>query len=367
MIDIFAINIQTGVLFCRQLARNRGMSLCFILEGGNVMARKRRIYGGLILSMLGIVFTIFVSDICWTADAKAPKYPAKSIDAVVPFAPGAGTDLMGRVVAEALAKKWKYPVNVVNKPGGNTIIGTNEVMRAAPDGYTILIDSPGSSSMQVDMKDLPYKVEQRTLILRAAASPMAFIVPQSSPWKTLKDVVDAAKKDPGSLTWTSLGGTSGVDLLMRQFFAASGIDVLKTKMVTYPGASPACNSVAGGHVQFGAATAGTILPLVTGGNARCIAVTSTERLKDLPQVATTSQQGFPSVNTQYWIGFSGPLGLPEHVVKAWTEAVTEVLRNQEVITKLTRITSIPALLGPEDFKRFISEESRMVKELIGVR
>ena len=166
----------------------------------------------------GLMLMVRVSHVCWAADSKIPKYPAKSMDTVVPFAPGAGTDLMGRVMAEGLSKKWKHPINVVNKPGGNTIIGTNEVMRASPDGYTLLIDSPGSSSMQVGMKDLPYKVEQRTFIVRAAASPMAFIVPQNSVWKSLKDVVEAAKKDPGSLTWTSLGGTSGVDLVMRQFF-----------------------------------------------------------------------------------------------------------------------------------------------------
>jgi tripartite-type tricarboxylate transporter receptor subunit TctC len=315
----------------------------------------------------GLMLMVWVSHDCWAADAKIPKYPAKSIDAVVPFAPGAGTDLMGRVMAEGLSKKWKYPINVVNKPGGNTIIGTNEVMRASPDGYTLLVDSPGSSSMQVGMKDLPYKVEQRTLIVRAAASPMAFIVPQNSPWRNLKDVVEAAKKDPGSLTWTSLGGTSGVDLVMRQFFAAAGIDVPRTKMVTFPGASPACNSVAGGHVQMGAATAGTILPLVNGGNARCIAVTSPERLKELPDVATTAQQGLPSVNTQFWIGFSGPPGLPDYVIKAWSEAVFEVLKSPDVIAKLTRITSFPAFLGPEEFKKFIMEESGMVNELMGVK
>jgi tripartite-type tricarboxylate transporter receptor subunit TctC len=335
-------------------------------KGGGIMTRKRfsiKVFW----IITGLMLMVWGSHVCWAADAKTPKYPAKTIDTVVPFAPGAGTDLMGRVMAEGLSKKWKYPINVVNKPGGNTIIGSNEVMRASPDGYTLLVDSPGSSSMQVGMKDLPYKVEQRTFIVRAAASPMAFIVPQNSPWKTLKDVAEAAKKDPGSLTWTSLGGTSGVDLVMRQFFAASGIDVPKTKMVTFPGASPACNSVAGGHVQMGAATAGTILPLVSGGNARCIAVTSPERLNDLPAVATTGQQGFPSVNTQYWIGFSGPSGLPDYVIKAWTEAVAEVLKSPEVITKLTRVTSVPAFLGADEFKKFIMEESRTVNELMGVK
>ncbi len=334
-------------------------------EGGKTMRKKSSIsksfrtfvYGALCLFLL-------VCSVSRAAEVKTSKYPTKGIDAIVPFAPGAGTDLMGRVVAEALSKRWKSPVTVVNKPGGNTIIGVNDVMRAASDGYTILIDSPGSSSMQVGMKDLPYKVEARSFLVRAAASPMAFIVPQNSPWKNLKDVVEAAKKDPGSLTWTSLGGTSGVDLLMRQFFAATGVDVPKTKMVTFPGASPACNAVAGGHVQLGAATAGTILPLVGGGNARCLAVTSPERLKELPDVATTAQQGYRTVDTVYWIGFSGPPGLPGDVIKVWVEAVSTVLKDSDVRAKLARVTSVPAFLGPEEFKKFVFGESELVKKLI---
>ena len=313
--------------------------------------------------MLGICCLVMAAP--GSAAAGTAKYPTKGIDVIVPFAPGAGTDLMGRVVAEALSRKWGVPVNVVNKPGGNTIIGVNEVMRAAHDGYTLLVDSPGSSSMQVDMKDLPYKVEDRTFVGRAAASPMAFIVPANSPWKDLKAVVEAAKKDPGALTWTSLGGTSGVDLVMRQFFKAAGIDVSKAKMVTYPGAAPATNAVAGGHVQLGAATAGTILALVRGGNARCIGVTSTEKMNDLPDVSTTGQQGFPAVNAVFWVGFSGPAGLPANIVSVWSDAMSEVLKDREVAAKLTRVTSVPAFLGPEDFKKFILEESRVVKELMG--
>jgi tripartite-type tricarboxylate transporter receptor subunit TctC len=322
-----------------------------------------KVFRSMVYAVLGIFLVI--SSVGWGAEVKAPKYPAKSIDAVVPFAPGAGTDLMGRVMAEAVSKKWGYPVTVVNKPGGHTIIGANEVMRAAADGYTILVDTLGSSSMQFGTKDLPYKVEERTFMARAAASPMAFVVPYNSPWKTLKDLAEAAKKDPGSLTWTSLGGTSGTDLAMRQFFAAAGIDVPKTKMVTFPGAGPATNAVAGGHVQFSAATGGTILPLVASKNLQCIGVTSSERLKDLPDVPTTPQQGFPSVNAVFWIGFSGPRGLPAHVVRAWAETVSTVLKDPEVIAKLDRITSVAAFLGPEEFKKFVLDEARVIKELIG--
>ena len=318
--------------------------------------------------LLGIICGFLtVASLGLLGNAQAAAYPAKGIDVIVPFAPGAGTDLMGRVVAEGLAKKWKYPVSVVNKPGGNTIIGTAEVMRSKPDGYTLLVDSPGSSSMQVGMTDLPYKVEDRVFVARAATSPMALVVPQNSPWKSLKDVAEAAKRDPAGLSWTSLGGTSGVDLVMRQFFAAAGIDVAKAKMVTYPGAAPAINAVAGGHVQFGAATAGAVLPLVGGGNMRAIAVTSPERVKDLPDVATTGQQGFGAVNVVYWIGFSGPPGLPAQIVRAWAEAIPEVLKDPDVLAKLARVTSGPAFLGPEEFKQFIQSEARAVQELTGTK
>jgi tripartite-type tricarboxylate transporter receptor subunit TctC len=335
-------------------------------KGEKVMCKKSlisKLFWTIACGTLGLLLVI--SSVSWAAEVKTSKYPAKGIDVVVPFAPGAGTDLMGRVVAEALSKKWGYPVTIVNKPGGNTIIGTSEVMRAAPDGYTILVDTLGSSSMQFDMKDIPYKVGERIFMARAAASPMAFVVPYSSPWKTLKDLAEAAKKDPGSLTWTSLGGTSGTDLAMRQFFAAAGIDVPKTKMVTFPGAGPACNAVAGGHVQFSAATGGTILPLVASKNLQCVGVTSSERLKDLPDVPTTTQQGFPSVNAVFWIGFSGPPRLPPHVVKAWAETVSTVLKDPEVLTKLARITSVAAFLGPDEFKKFVLDEARVIKELIG--
>jgi tripartite-type tricarboxylate transporter receptor subunit TctC len=332
------------------------------------MDEKLRIQKGFrVAAWVTLGLLLVVCNIGWSAETKTPKYPAKGIELIVPFAPGAGTDLMGRVMAEGLSKKWGYPVTVINKPGGNTVIGTNEVMRAAPDGYSILVDTLGSSSMQMGEKDLPYKVEQRTFMVKAAASPMAFVVPYNSPWKTLKDVVEAAKKDPGSLTWTSLGGTSGTDLVIRQFFGATAIDVPKTKMVTFPGAGPATNAVAGGHVQLGAATAGTVLALVSSNNLRCIGVTSTERMKELPDVATTAQQGYPTVNTQFWIGFSGPPGLPAYVVKAWTETVSAALKEPDVITKLGRVTSAPTFLGPEEFKKFVFDEAKLIKELMGVK
>jgi tripartite-type tricarboxylate transporter receptor subunit TctC len=299
--------------------------------------------------------------------ASSLVYPAKLVEVVVPFAAGGGADLTARILVEPVSKKWKQSINVLNKPGGNCVIGTNYVVRAAADGYTILFEGGGSSSMQALMTDLPYKIEERTFLVGTNALPGVFVVPGNSPWRTLSDVVAAAKKDPGALAWASLGGASQADLQLRQFFAAAGIEVGKTRIVAFPGAAPALNAAAGGHVQLAAASANAPLPLMAGGLVRGIGITSARRLKEMPDVPTTIEQGFPSVNTVYWGGFSGPPGLPEEVVKAWDQTLKEVLSDPELVSKLEKLTIMPMYLGPNDFGKLVIEETQMVKRLLGGR
>jgi tripartite-type tricarboxylate transporter receptor subunit TctC len=294
-------------------------------------------------------------------------YPTRAVDVVIPYAAGGGTDIMIRVVTESLSKKWGQAINVINKPGGNSIIGTNSVMQSSPDGYTILGDGGGSSSMQSIMSGLPFKVEQRTFIASVAASPGVFVVPSSSPWNSLKDVADAAKKDLSKFSWASLGGASQSDLQLMQFFSAAGIDPSKTKMVVYPGAGPAVTAAAGGHVQFAVGSAGTALPLVSSKLLRVLALTSTERMKEFPKTPTAREEGFPSVDTVYWVGFSGPAGLPKDVAETWAAALKVILKDSDLISRLEKILSYPAFLGPDDFRKFVLEESQTVKKLLGTK
>lgn len=297
--------------------------------------------------------------------ANPPAYPAKPIEVVVPFAVGGGTDLMARVLAEVLSKKWGQPVNILNKPGGNTIIGTAYLMRAVPDGYTIMQDGPGSSSLQVLIPDLPYKFLERTFLARTIASGGIFVVPATSPWHTMSDVVKAAKKDPGSFTYAAYGGASSSDLQMRQFFAAAGIDVSKAKMVVFTGGGPGMNAAAGGHVQIAPGTPITALSLVNSGLIRAVGVVSPKRLKEFPNVPTMIEQGFPAVNAVQWQGFTGPPGLPAEVIRIWAQTVKEVLSDPEVVSKLEKIMAVPDYLGPDEFKKFVLEEVRLSKEFLG--
>lgn len=299
-----------------------------------------------------------------TVGIAAPSvYPAKPIEVVVPFAPGGGTDLTARILVDGLSKRWNQAVSILNKPGGTSVIGVNYVMHAAPDGYTILFDSAASSSLQVLMKDLPYKLEERTFLGGSNALPGVFVVPGNSPWQNLGDVAEAAKKDPGNFTWASAGGSTHADFLIRQFFAAAGIEVAKTKIVVFPGAGPAINAVAGGHVQFSAAGANAVPPLIDSGLIRCIGITSPRRVKALPNVPTTQEQGFPSVNTIFWGGFSGPPGLPEEVVKTWSQTLKEILSDPELVSKLEKQIIMPLILTSDDFKTFVLDEAQKVKQL----
>lgn len=296
------------------------------------------------------------------------KYPTRAIEIIVPFAPGAATDLVNRIIAAYLNRKWGVPMNVVNKPGGNTVPACLEVYRAKPDGYTLLADNNPSSSMTpIVVKDLPYKIMDRTFITMTAISPMAIIVHSPSPYKSLKDLEVEAKKDPENFTWTSLGGAGGHDFTTRQFFKAIGIDVSKTKPVMVPGGAPAVSLTAGGHVKMGLGTVSACLPAIKGGTVRPLVVTSKQRWPDLPDVPTTLELGYPTVNHHYWMGISGTPKLPSHIVEIWDEALQEMLKDPEIISKVKSIGAVPFYHNAQEMREFVMKETEEVRELWGLK
>lgn len=270
------------------------------------------------------------------------KYPTKAVELIVPFAAGGSTDLGGRVLAQQLEAKWGVPVRIINKPGGNTVPAVSEVMRAKPDGYTLLMDGPPQSSMlETVVKNLPFKVTDRTFIAIAAYTPMKFVVPYDSPFKTLKDAAEAVKKDPGTFTWTSLGGAGAQDMAFRLFFKANNIDVTKTRAIQLKGGSEAITMTAGGHVRMGVGSYSSIAAPLEAKRIRLLAVAAPERWPNLPDSPTTAEAGFPSVEVLYWIGVSGPQGLPPHVVKVWDDTMREIEKSQAFRDGLLKVGLLP--------------------------
>ena len=321
-----------------------------------------------LLSLIFILITTFMLT-GWGNQAQSqPKYPNKSIDIVVAFTPGGSSDSISRIIAAYLQNKWGVPVNVINKPGGNTVPACLEVYKAAPDGYTLLADGfPTSSMLPTVVKDLPFKVMDRTFIAILYCSPTVFFVPPSTPFKNIKDLFDEAKKNPGNFTWGSLGGVGGGDYIFRLIFRTIGVDISKTKPVMAPGGAGAVTLAAGGNILLGSSTVVAALSAIKGGMVRPIAVTSLTRWPDLPDVPTLEEAGYPELSWLYWGGISGPPGLPSYVADSLGKTIEEILKEPEIISKLKNVGCQPYYHNASKMRERVTKEIEEVKALWGVK
>jgi tripartite-type tricarboxylate transporter receptor subunit TctC len=311
-------------------------------------------YALLLISLSGLIFPVYSVD----------KYPTRPIEIVVPYSPGGATDLMGRVIANALNKKWKVPVNVVNKPGGNTLPACMDVYRAKADGYTMLADNQASSSMLENVvKDLPIKVLDRTFIAMIGVAPNVLIVPTESSYKTLNDIIAEAKKDPKTFTWTSIGGAAPQDFTIRQFFKSINVDVSQTKPIMTQGAAQCVTLTAGNHVKLGCGATSSSMPAIQAGSVRPLAITSKTRFPELANVPTTAELGYPAVDCLYWVGISGPPKLPSYIADAWDSALKELMKDSEMIANLKSVKAMPFYHDSKGTREYVIKESQEVKKL----
>ncbi|HVY20284.1 MAG TPA: tripartite tricarboxylate transporter substrate binding protein [Bauldia sp.] len=288
------------------------------------------------------------------AAAKAEGYPTHGIDIIIGFAPGGTTDLVSRIAATYLSKKWGVPINIINKPGGNSVPATLDVYNAAPDGYTLLGDAIGSASMMaVDVPNLPFKVMDRTFVNIISVNPQVIFVPKNSPINNLADLVAEAKKDPSTFTWVGAGVAS---IPLRQLLLATGVDIKQTKNISSPGAVSAAVLAASGDVKVGLSAVGPMLSPISAGLIKPIAVASKERVPSLPDVPTAIEQGFPTVMQDSWIALTGPPGLPDEVIAKWNEGIKEMDSDPEVLDKLKNLASVPHFTNSADFRAQVASE-----------
>jgi tripartite-type tricarboxylate transporter receptor subunit TctC len=317
---------------------------------------------------VGLLSVLFTAGVGSMEVGAQDKYPSRAIDIICPFAAGGSTDLITRVTAAYLNKKWGVSVNVVNKPGGNTVPACLEVYQAKADGYTLLADgNPSSSMVGIVIKTLPFKIMDRTFLGVVGQTAHVPIVAVSSPFKSLKELEAEAKKSPKSFTWTSLGGASLQDYVIRQFLKAIGVDVKETKPVMSQGGSQAVTLTAGGHVTMGSATASSALPAIQGNLVRPLAITSSKRWPDLPDVATTAELGYRTVTGVQWNGISGPPNLPAAVIEKWNEDLREMLKDPQVISTLRKIGASPFFHDAHQFRDFVLKETEEVAILWGLK
>lgn len=293
------------------------------------------------------------------------KYPTKPIELIVPFVAGASADASARIMAQFLEARWGIPVKVVNKPGGNTVPGVTEVMSARPDGTTLLLDSnPSSSMLDTVVKNLPFKVSDRTFVGMAMYTPMMFILHADSPIRTLKEAADAMRTQGETFTWTSLGGAGAQDMVFRRFAVAAGFDIGKTRPIALKGGAEAVTITAGGHVKMGVGTWAAIAAPLSAGKLRVLAVAADERWPEL-DAPTTKEAGFANVEVTLWFGISGPPHLPADIVATWDAALREAAADKAVREKLLKVGVVASYQNAHDMAARVERESQETRTLFG--
>ena len=293
------------------------------------------------------------------------QYPEKPINLIVPFPAGGGIDVPGRVIAEYVSRKWKVPVNVINKPGASGTTGTLEALTSRADGYTMLVDSGASSSIQsAFVKNLPYSLESRTFVALGLALPMGYIVKADSPYRTLKDIEAAVKKNPANFIWATAAPSTVLNLSLSQFFKGIGVPLETTKRVVMSGCPAVAQGIAGGHVEFGACAINSALPLIEAGKLRAIAILMPTRVADLPDVPTTAEQGYPHLMATAWVGISAPSGLPPAIVEKWQKTLAEAAQDPAFKEAASKVGTVPLFAPTEKFRPFVLNEAMEAKKAL---
>ncbi|WKK17397.1 tripartite tricarboxylate transporter substrate binding protein [Achromobacter insolitus] len=286
--------------------------------------------------------------------AAAQSWPAQPIRWIVPYPAGGGTDVVARTVASGLEKPLGQTIVVENRPGAATIIGATAIAQAEANGYMVGTADSGTLAFNPSLyAKLSYDPSKFTYIGGIAKFPLLLAVNVNSPFKTVDDVLQAAKKEPGKLSAASAGAGSPHHLALELFKQRTNANVLH---VPYKGAAPAVQDLLGGQVDLMFIDLAAGLPNVKAGKLRVLAAATPERVAALPDVPTMAEQGVPNFTAYAWQGLVGPAGLPEPVVKKLAADLEATLKSPAVSQKILDMGVIPMPLSSQEFKAYAEQE-----------
>lgn len=290
------------------------------------------------------------------AGAASAQYPAKPLTIIVPGPPGGSGDIVTRIVAKELADSFRQPVIVDNRPGASGVIGTQALMHAAPDGYTLMMGNTGPNAINYSLiRKLPYKPQDFTAITDVLLFPNVLAVRSDSPFTSVAALVSAAKASPGKLTFASSGIGQTTHLSGELFSQSTGAKILH---VPYKGANLGLQAVMSGEVDFMFDNFPSLQSQIAGGRLRALAVTSKERSARLPDVPTMSEAGIPGFEITGWFGLVGPAGLPSDVRDRLQQTVAAILRQPAIQQRFEQLGGSTGGSTAAQFDAFIQSEIR---------
>jgi tripartite-type tricarboxylate transporter receptor subunit TctC len=306
----------------------------------------------------------FVAGLLIAAGAAAQSWPEKPVRFIVPFPPGGATDIAARLLGEKLTQIWGQPVVIENRGGAAGGVGAAEVARAAPDGYTFLF--PSGSVMTANQHVYPklnYDPEKDFVaVTNVVAGPQVLSVPAGSPYKTVKDLIEAARANPGKLTFGHAGIGSQTHLAAENFVNSAKIDAVQ---VPYKGEGPALAALVAGDITFAVSNLAANLPHINSGRLRALGVTSKTEVSQLPGVApiASTLPGFENVG---WFGIVAPAGTPKAIVDKVYRDTKKALEAPDLRGRLFVQGLAPVASSPEEFASAMKEETalwaRVVRE-----
>ena len=309
------------------------------------------------LGLLILVVTFFIPV------AHGAEYPTKTIQIINPFPPGAITDISARLLSDKLSSLLGQAVVVVNKTGGGGAVGIKAVKDAPADGYTVLIAPPPIALIPLVRKGIGFALSDFTPINFIGSNPSILVVKADAPWQSLEQLIADAKKNPGKLTFGSPGtGTSG-HFGMELFKMETGADFIHVPM---GGEAPVATAILGGNIHTSVVTLGTVRAHLQAGTLRALAVTAQHRAKEFPEVPTTAEKGYPSIDVSPWFILFVRANTPPVIVSKLAKAFKEALQDKEAAGKIEKAGLSIENRGPEETAKFLAQEHKKWSEVARV-
>ncbi|MGE5526907.1 MAG: tripartite tricarboxylate transporter substrate binding protein [Rhodospirillaceae bacterium] len=289
-----------------------------------------------------------------TASASAQQYPERAVRLVVCYAPGGSNDIVARALGQRLTQSWNQPVIVDNRPGGNTVIGTELVAKAPADGHTLLITPPSFTINPSLVAKLPYdSLRDFTAVTLININPQLLLVNPDVPAKSVKEIVALARSMRGRMNYSSSGSGGANHLAGELFKSMAGVEIAH---IPYKGNAPSLTALAGGEVDMAVNSIPSALPLMRAGKVRALAVTSLQRSSALPDLPTLDESGLKGYEAVAWTGVNAPAGTPAAVVEKIASAMGAVIRSADFRERLKADGSDPVGSSPEQYGRFVRSE-----------
>lgn len=304
----------------------------------------------------GIFFTLAVSLVLVSAAAAQENFPTKPVRLLIPYAAGGAVDILGRTLGDELSKRWGQPVVIENRPGAGGTIASQVAAKSDPDGYTLIIVASGHAINPYLYSQLPYDTfKDFTPLSLLGSSPNIMLVAANSPFKTLGDVLTAARAKPGSLSYGMAGIGTSTHLAGELF---NHMAKVKITSVSYKGGAPVINDLLGGHIPLSFNNIPESIGQIRGGALRVLGVTSAKRSAVLPDIPTIAEAGVAGYDTAVWWGMLGPAGMPAGLAAKISKDCAEALHAPAVKQRLDNLGASVAGSTTAEFEKYIRDENQ---------